>query len=684
MPQPKQQTITGLLILITGLFFVYAPMWHAGFIWDDDSYLTGNLLIRSLDGLIKLWTVPGSHPQYYPMVFTTYFLEYKLWGLSPTGYHIVNILLHGISCLLLWQLLKKIGLKGAWLAAMVFALHPVMVESVAWITERKNVLSLVFYLCGMLAGIRLLNLGSNKNPLQNKSQTTVTWGILLLCYVLALLSKTVTVSLPAALLVMAWWRYGRLSKRTVLLMLPLFVIGITLGLHTAHLEKVTVGAVGQDWDTSLLQRTLLAGQITWFYVGKLLYPEPLIFMYHRWAIDQTSLLQWLPTLAAIGVIGTLLVTCKKTGRGPLAAVFLFVGTLFPALGFFNVYPMRFSYVADHFQYHASLAMIVLVVCGLRQLLDRSSFQRPAVAAVIIMLASLGWITYERCFAYQDAKTLWLDTLVQNPNSSIALYNLGAMAIEDDQPANALALFNMAVIAHPNRPLPYYSRSAAYKALGQKQNYLADMRRTIKRFNGYEIERAQPHMILGNDAMTRKQWQEAANQSEQYIRCMPNRSAGYVMLGKACLPLEDHQRAITMLQKAIELGDSQASTWYNLGFAFQKQNQFKDAIACYTQSLAKKPKNPDTLTNLAGILAQSGQFQRALAYQHQALKITGHKSHLQNLVRMRIGYAKLLATQQQPQQALAQLQQVTRDAQPLGDPHFQKYINQLIATIESQR
>ena len=160
MHKTQRQFITGLLILFAGLFVVYGPMLNAGIIWDDDSYLTGNTLIRSFDGLVKLWTVPGSHPQYYPMVFTSYFLEYKLWGMNFAGYHISNILLHGLSCLLLWRLLSKLGLKAPWLCAMVLALHPVMVESVAWITERKNVLSLVFYLGSMLAGVRLLDLQS--------------------------------------------------------------------------------------------------------------------------------------------------------------------------------------------------------------------------------------------------------------------------------------------------------------------------------------------------------------------------------------------------------------------------------------------------------------------------------------------------------------------------------------------
>lgn len=681
MQRTTRQTVAGSLVLLASLCVVYALMLHAGYIWDDDSYLTDNSLIRSLSGLWTLWTVPGAHPQYYPMVFTSYFLEFKLRGLDATGYHITNILLHGLSCLLLWRLLSQFKLRGAWIAVMVFAMHPVMVESVAWITERKNVLSLVFYLCGMLAGVKLLDLGGDAKPLKNKAQTAAWWLVLLLCYVLALLSKTVTVSLPAALLVLVWWKHGRIGKREILLMLPLLVIGLVLGLHTAHLERVTVGAVGQDWDATLLQRTLLAGQIVWFYALKLVYPQPLIFIYHRWQVDPSQPLQWLPVVSLVILLVGLLIASRKHARGPLAAMLLFIGTLFPALGFFNVYPMRFSYVADHFQYHASIALIVLIVCGIASLLHKHSLQKLGAIAAVLALVGMGRITFERCAAYQDARTLWLDTLTQNPSADIAIFNLGSEALNDKRPADALALFNMAVIAHPHRPLPYINRSAAYDALHMQDKRIADMRLAIGCFKDYEPERAMPHMVLGNLAMQQKDWSEAAGQFNQYIRCLPQSSKGYVMLGKAALRMGQDRKAAEVLEKAIALGDEQAGTWYNLALAYQQLGQQSEAVACYQRSLDIAPKNPDALTNLAALYAEAGQFAKAVALQQQAISLHQSKTFLKNMVKMRLGYAMQLAQQGQKSAAVVQLRKVLSESETLGDTALKQKVQKLIATLE---
>lgn len=681
MQRTTRQTIAGSLILIASLFVVYASMLHAGYIWDDDSYLIGNTLIQSLSGLWTLWTVPGAHPQYYPMVFTSYFLEYQLWGLNLAGYHMVNVLLHGLSCLLLWRLLDKLGLRGGWFVAMVFALHPVMVESVAWITERKNVLSLVFYLCGMLAGVRLLDLGYVTKPLKNKAQTLLWWGLLLLCYMLAMLSKTVTVSLPAALLVLVWWKHGAMSRRAVGLMLPLLVIGLALGLHTAHLEKATVGAVGQDWDTTRLQRTLLAGQIVWFYIGKLVHPDPLIFIYHRWEIDTSDLMQWLPVVSLSLIIITLLCIQRKTGRGLLAGLFLFLGTLFPALGFFNVYPMRFSYVADHFQYHASIAMIVLIVCTIASQLHHATLKRLATCAAVLMLLAMGWMTHRQCNTYQNPRILWLDTLDQNPHASIAIYNLGAMAMQDNRPADALAIFNMAVIAYPDHPLPYINRAAAYDVLHQEERKLADISKAITCFRGYEPERGMPHMVLGNVAMKQKDWTQAAGAFEQYVRCLPNSAQGYALLGQCYLEMGQVQRAIEVLSKAIALGDDQPQTWYNLAFACQQSQQIAQAISCYEHVLMLDEKHAEAMSNLAPLLLhETGDFDEAIKLQTMALALKPSQAFRQNLVKTRMGLIMQLIKQNHMADALEQLKLVQQEAKPLEDSALNQRIEKMIEVL----
>jgi hypothetical protein len=354
---------------------VYAPAISAGFIWDDDHYVTENMTLRSLAGLKQIWLDPKATPQYYPLVHTGFWVEYHLWGLDPKGYHLVNVLLHAANAVLVWLVLKRLGVPGALWAALIFALHPVHVESVAWVTERKNVLSTLFYLSAMLAYWRFW-------PADGAQPQTGAWrwyGLALLLFVFALLSKTVTCSLPAAILLIRWWKTGRLASRDWLLTAPMFAVGLALALLTVYLEKHHVGAQGEEFTWSYLDRVLIAGRAIWFYAGKLIWPSNLIFIYPRWNIDASVWWQYVFPLAAAGVVLALLVLRNRLGRAPLTAVLFFIGTLTPALGFFDVYPMRYSFVADHFQYLASLGLIVLFAGLSTELAGRLARRATTVA-----------------------------------------------------------------------------------------------------------------------------------------------------------------------------------------------------------------------------------------------------------------------------------------------------------------
>ena len=248
-----------LLFLLVCL--AYLPALRDGFIWDDDSYVTGNPTLRNLHGLYRIWFELGAVPQYYPLVHTTFWLEYHLWGLHPPGYHLINILLHAAAAVLLWQVLRGLQLPGAWLAAALFALHPIEVESVSWITERKNVLSAVFYFAAVLAYLRFAAWAVPEGANRRRWR----WYFLaLLLFLAALLSKTVTCSLPAALLLVCWWKQGRVRWADVYPLLPFFVVGMGLGLLTAGMEKYHVGAQGADWSLSFADRCLIAGRALWF------------------------------------------------------------------------------------------------------------------------------------------------------------------------------------------------------------------------------------------------------------------------------------------------------------------------------------------------------------------------------------------------------------------------------------
>ncbi len=394
--------------LVALTLLVYLPATRCGYIWDDDYHVTNNQTLRSLDGLKQIWLKPGAVPQYYPVTHTSFWVEYQLWGVRPLGYHLDNILLHAVNALLLWRVLRQLRVPGAWVAAAIFAVHPVHVESVVWITERKNVLSGCFYL---LAALQYLRFGEGRNRRA--------YALALALFVAALLSKSVTASFPAAMLLIVYWKRGAITRRDVLPLIPFFALGLGMSAVTSWMEKHVVGASGPEFALAFSERIRIAGTAVWFYLSKLNCPWPLIFSYPRWKITGAH---WFFVVAAVGVVLALASLRKRLGRGPLVAVLFFGGTLLPALGFIDVLPMRYSFVADHFQYLASIGMIALIVAVVARVFPSKIF-----AAIVICV--LGLLTWRQCFAYKNAETLWVDTLKKNPSSWMAENNLGMILFQ---------------------------------------------------------------------------------------------------------------------------------------------------------------------------------------------------------------------------------------------------------------
>ena len=458
-PAPPAREWNALLLgacSVALMLIVYLPALGGGFGWDDDAYVTNNLTLRSVRGLSQIWGQLTATPQYYPLTYSSFWLEYHLWGPNPLGYHVVNVLLHTLAAMLLWRVLVRLQLPGAWLAAGIFALHPVAVESVAWITERKNVLSAVFYFAAALAYLRWLDY-----------RTTKIYLLSFALFMCALFSKTVTASLPAALLLVIWWKHGRIPGRDVRPLLPFFAAGAALGLVTSWLERTHVGANGPEWALSFFDRCLIAGRALWFYAGKLFWPTNLTFIYPRWQIDPGIWWQWLFPAAAIAVVMIPWSLRARIGRGPLVAVLFFAGTLFPALGFANVYPMRYSFVADHFQYLASTGLIVLAAAGLTRIV------RPVPFAAVLLPLLLAVLTWKQSAIYADAKTLWQDTLAKNAASWMAHNNLGTILESEgriDEAAShyaeALRLKPDHAEAHNNLGNTSYKKGLTDAAIGE--------------------------------------------------------------------------------------------------------------------------------------------------------------------------------------------------------------------------
>jgi tetratricopeptide (TPR) repeat protein len=452
----------GYVVLIFGaVLAAYSPTFHNGFIWDDDAHVT-QAALQSWGGLVRIWTQLGATQQYYPILHSAFWLEHRLWGDLPAGYHLANLCLHATAACLFARVLVRLSVPGARLAGAVFALHPVCVESVAWIAEEKNTLSLVFYLLAALAYFRFQR--RREAAEAGGSSYLLATGL----FLLALLSKSVTVTLPAALLVVAWWQRGAISwRRDVRPLLPWFALGGAFGLLTAWVERHFIGAEGAGFSLGFGQRGLLAGRVIWFYIGKLLWPADLSFIYPRWQVP-AGFGAWLIFPLAALVLTALLWCWRRRSRAPLAAWLFFVGSLFPALGFFNVYPFLFSYVADHFQYLASLGLIALAaaaaVGGMARLPPAARRLGPVLAAAFFL--GLALLTWRQCLVYRDGATLYAATLQRNPNAWLAHLNLGNLALEEGRTAEAISHYQAAERLEPDYPSTHFNLAKVWLQQGR--------------------------------------------------------------------------------------------------------------------------------------------------------------------------------------------------------------------------
>jgi tetratricopeptide (TPR) repeat protein len=461
-----KQALLVFILICVGIT-VYIPAMKGGFIWDDDAHIVHNAHLRSSKGLWQMWSNPQSirARQVYPLTFTTFWIEYQIWGDHPLGYHLTNVVLHCLNALLLWGILLKLRIPGAWVAACVFLLHPIQVESVAWISERKNVLSGFWYFIAFFFFLKF-----------SEKQRRVYYVCSLFSYFFALTAKTLTCSLPVALWISIWWQKGRLTRKDVYLGLPYFLIGIPLGLYTAWLERYHVGAMGAAWDLSFYERLLIASRAWWFYIGKLLLPLQLTFIYPRWEISAGSLRQWAFLLAlAITVIVCWLLR-EKIGRAPIAGLFFYTVTIFPALGFFNIYPMRYSFVADHFQYLAGLGIIIPVIGIVSYLLAQSQHEISGITLSVIILSFLAALTWRQGFVYKDKQTLWENTISKNRSAWMAYNNLGIIYYNQGQVDRAIASFRRAIELNPADPDPHNNLGIAYGKKGLYQDAYQEIKK----------------------------------------------------------------------------------------------------------------------------------------------------------------------------------------------------------------
>ncbi len=605
------------LVLVVATFAAYQPIWHAGFIWDDSDHLTANPAMTAPHGLKMIWTKLAVG-RYYPLTLTTFWVQRRLWGLHPMPYHLVNVLLHAANGVLVFFILRRLRIPAAWLAAMVWALHPVNVESVAWITELKNTQSGLFFFLAMWCFLRF-ETGARRRW----------YGLALLCGLAALLSKPSTVVLPLALLLCVWWERGSWRRADILRIAPFLILALGMSALTVieqrgHIQRESTA----EWNLGMAERLVIAGKAVWFYASKLLWPVRLTFVYRRWNLDAGSFWSWLP-LAGLVVGGVLLWARRRQSwvRAGLFGCGFFVLALLPVLGFVDVYYFRYSFVADHFQYLASLGLISLATSMGAAIGNRAGQwgRNMGIVAAAIVLLTLGVSTWGQARIYQDSETLWGDTLAKNPRCWMAHNNLGGTLV----------------------------------SLGREQEAKEHYEQSLQ----INPRNAEAHNNLGDVLLQEGKVVDAIGQYEQALRSKPNYANVHNSLGNALYQAGKRGEAMEHFQQALRISPDYAEARYNLGNALVQLGRVPDAIAQYEQALRIKPDFTDAHNNLGLALVSLGRVPEAIAHYEQALRIKPDFAEAHNDLGL-----GLMSLGRVPD-AIAQYEQALRIKPDFTDAHY---------------
>jgi tetratricopeptide (TPR) repeat protein len=483
------------------------------------------------------------------------------------------------------------------------------VESVAWITELKNTLSGVFFLSSALAYLKF-------DRGREKKRYIIALGF----FLLGLLSKSVIATLPISVLVVFWWKCGRIQwKRDVMPLVPFIILGIASGLFTAWAERTVFEANGSEFAFTIIERCLIAGRALWFYLGKLCWPFDLIFIYPRWNVSQVVWWQYLFPIAAMIFMVTLWAV-RKRWRAPLAMFMYFTATLFPALGFFNVYPFYFSFVADHFQYCAAIGPIVFVAGGMERLLGKLKKRGVLKASVtVIPLVTLCVLSWKQSRMYADAKTLYRTTIRKNPACWMAHNNLGLLLDNDGQTDEAIACFLKALEIKPDFAKAYCNLGNALAETGKTDEAIEHYVKALHIDPNYVAA----HINLGNTFLHIGRIDEAIAHYLKAVEINPGDDLAHYNLGNILCQRGRTDEAITHYQKALEINPGRAEGHYNLGDAFAKTGRPDEAIIHYRKALEINPKLIEALNGLGNIMLESGRTDEAIAQYVKTLEINPH-------------------------------------------------------------
>src|SRR5947208_5730600 len=650
----RQRNWLGALLIIVLVFVAYARVFNAGFVWDDESHLTQNPCVIGPLGLKEIWT--SARALYYPLVLTTFWALHKVVGLTPWSYHLLNVLLHAGSAVLLWQVLRRLNVRGAWLGATLWALHPVMVQSVAWVTELKNTQSCVFYLLSIFCFLRFDAVRTSDRARRWR------FGLAFLFFVMAIASKPSTVMLPVVLALCLWWRSGRVQWRDIAALAPFALISAAASAWTILEQKFHARAIGAEWAQTLPERLIIAGRAIWFYLAKLVWPHPLIFIYPRWEINSSQLIAYLPLLAALTGLLALWLAPAKWGRPVFFAAAYYAVSLFPVLGFFSVYFFRYSFVSDHFQYLASMGPLALAGAGIVTAVGRlgelrklsradmnalqfsgdriatiglKSLLLPAISGTLLFM--LVFLTWRQVPVYLSLVTLYTATLARNPGCWMAHYNLGIVLRDQGEMDQAITHYRHAVALRPNYAEAHYNLGRLLVQKGQLDDAITHYEKAL----AINPADAETQNNLGVTLFGSGRVDEAIAHYQEALKIRPDYAEASCNLANALLSKDDLDSAIARYSACLALSPNQAEAQYDLASALLRKGRTDEAIAHYKKVLELRSDNPDAHANLGSAFLAKGRVREAIAAYRNALRISPENVPAQS------NLAWLLATSSDP-------------------------------------
>jgi protein O-mannosyl-transferase len=525
---------------------------RGGFVWDDGIYITGNPLVKASDGLRRFWFTTEAF-DYYPITWSLWWLEWRRWGEAATGYHVLSVLLHAVNAVLVWLVLRRLDIPGAWFAAVVFAIHPVNVASVAWISEQKNTLAMLFCALTVLFYLRF-----------DQEDDRVWYVFSLAAFILALLSKSAVVMLPMVLLACVWWVRRTVRVTDLLRTAPFFLLSFILGLVTIWFQNNRVLLGHPARSDSLMSRIVGSASALWFYVYKAILPVKLTAIYPKWNIDSSSWLSYLPVLVLAACFATFYLNRRSWGRPWLFAFGCFVIMLFPVLGFFDQSFYQYSLVADHWQYFSIIAVIALAIGGGIWVYRRSgTFSRYSICVIwSSLILSLGCATWSRTHVYANSEALWRDVIAKNPNAWSAHVNLGN----------------------------------AFLQVGKIQDAVVEYEAALK----IEPFLAEPHNNLGTILIRSGQLPEAIAHYEQALRIKLDYPEAQNNLGLALMGAGEFAAAVQHLKAAIQLNPNYGEARYNLAVILANQGKTDEAISQLGLAVEVEPDRQEFRTQLEAL------------------------------------------------------------------------------------